>query len=176
LTPRSRTSRTGALIITMPNHRAALSLGDHVDFDPATQTYRESSAAPVKHSPSSAGCRTVIRLRAVWILQPDKFNSGSAGWFLVSCCAMEKMARTSCADGPEILARVEAREQNHSTALQATETGPASRGLSTRRLHGGLRLPRDLGKIPAKISTSTPERPWCVTPEFPMEPLLLHDD
>jgi len=146
-------------------------LGDHVDFDSATQAYRESRSAPMKHSPILGWLQDGYPLYGPYGYS-NATNPASGVRRMVSGFVLrdgnngsDNLAQT----GRRTIPAWEAREQGRPVALRSTETGPNVSGnhplghyLEDYTYLGdcGKRLGRDfdLDELNGR---------WCVTPEFP---------
>jgi len=146
-------------------------LGDHVDFDPATQTYHESSAAPTKHSPIMGWMQDGFPLyRPIGYSNPTNPASGLrrmvSGFVLRNGQnGADNLAQT----GRNTLPAWAAREQNRSAALQNFETGPnVSENFPLGHYMEDYAYLGDCGKILGEdFDLDELNGRWCVTPEFP---------
>jgi hypothetical protein len=146
-------------------------LGDHVDFDATTKTYRESSSAPQKHSPILGWMQDGYPLYGPYGYS-NPTNPASGVRRMVSGFAKRNGANDTdnlAQTGRATLPVWEAREQNRSVILQAFETGPA---VSERYPLGhyieDYAYLGDCGKTLGKdFDLDELNGRWCVTPEFP---------
>jgi len=142
-------------------------LGDHVDFDPATQTYHESSAAPTKHSPIIGWMQDGYPLYGPYGYS-NPTNPASGLRRMVTGFALrngENGADNLAQNGRATLPAWVVREQPFS----ATQTGPA---VNQNRPLGyyieDYAYLGDCGKVFGKdFDLDELNGRWCVTPEFP---------
>jgi YHYH protein len=146
-------------------------LGDHVDFDPATKTYRESRSAPTKHSPILGWMQDgypiygpygfsnptnpaigVRRMVSGFVLRDG--NNGA-----------DNLAQT----GRRTLPAWEAREQNRSATLRDFQTGPdVGDNYPLGHYIEDYAYLGDCGKTLGKdFDLDELNGRWCVTPDFP---------
>ncbi|MEY4917581.1 MAG: hypothetical protein RL616_1494 [Verrucomicrobiota bacterium] len=146
-------------------------LGDHVDFDATSQTYHESEIAPQKHSPIVGWMQDGYPLYGPYGYA-NPTNATSVVRRMVSGFAVRdgKNGTDNLTQaGRRTLPGWDAREQNRSAALPASETGPNV----TEQFPLGHYLEDyaylgDCGKIPGKdFNLDELNGRWCVTPEFP---------
>jgi hypothetical protein len=146
-------------------------LGDHVDFDSATQSYRESSGAPTKHSPILGWMHDGFPVYGPYgFSNPTNASSGIRR--MVSGFVLrdgKNGADNLAQSGRRALPKWEAREKNRSESLQNFETGP---NVSERYPLGhyieDYAYLGDLGKTLGKdFDLDELNGRWCVTPEFP---------
>jgi len=146
-------------------------LGDHVDFDAATQTYRESSGAPTKHSPIIGWMQDGYPLYGPYgYANPTNATSGVRR--MVSGFALRD-GRNGTDDlaqsGRTTLPAWDAREHRRSTALPSTQTGPSVGGrYPLGHYIEDYAYLGDCGKMLGKdFDLDECNGRWCVTPEFP---------
>ena len=146
-------------------------LGDHVDLDPATKTYRESTGAPTRHSPILGWMQDGYPLYGPYgYANPTNPASGLrrliSGFVL---CNGQHGADNLAESGRRTLPAWVAREENHSAVLQSIEAGP---DVSERYPIGyyieDYAYLGDLGEKTGKdFDLDELNGRWCVTPEFP---------
>jgi hypothetical protein len=142
-------------------------LGDHVDFDAATKTYRESRNAPQKHSPILGWMQDGFPLYGPYGYS-NPTNPASGLRRMVSGFALrngENGADNLAQTGRTTLPAWAVREQPFS----ATQTGPA---VNQKRPLGyyieDYAYLGDCGKTFGKdFDLDELNGRWCVTPEFP---------
>jgi hypothetical protein len=146
-------------------------LSDHVDFDAATQTYRESSDAPTRHSPILGWMQDGYPLYGpIGFSNPTNPASGLrrmvSGFVLRNG---ENGADNLAQTGRTTLPAWQAREQNRVAALQSSETGPnVSANFPLGHYMEDYAYLGDLGKTLGKdFDLDELNGRWCVTPEFP---------
>lgn len=146
-------------------------LGDHVDFDSTTKTYRESSSAPQKHSPIIGWMQDGYPLYGPYGFS-NPTNPASNVRRMVSGFTLrngrngaDNLAQTR----RKTLPAWEAREQNRSAMLQNSESGPnVSAAYPLGHYIEDYAYLGDLGKIQGKdFDLDELNGCWCVTPEFP---------
>lgn len=146
-------------------------LGDHVDFDPATKTYHESSSAPVKHSPILGWMQDGYPVYGPYgFSNPTNPASGVrrmiSGFVLRNGAnGTDNLAQT----GRRTLPAWEARENHRIAALQNFETGPnISDAYPLGHYIEDYAYLGDGGKTLGKdFDLDELNGRWCVTPEFP---------
>jgi YHYH protein len=146
-------------------------LGDHVDFDAATKTYREGSSTTVKHSPILGWLQDGYPIYGPYGFS-NATNPAGGVRRMVSGFVLrngENGADNLAQTGRRTLPAWNARENNRSAALQNFEAGP----------NVGARYPLgqyledyaylgDLGKtLGGDFDLDEMNGRWCVTPEFP---------
>ena len=142
-------------------------LGDHVDFDAATKTYRESSSAPQKHSPILGWMQDGYPLYGPFGYS-NPTNPASGLRRMVTGFALrnsENGTDNLAQNGRTTLPAWALREQN----FNATQTGPT---VSQNRPLGyyieDYAYLGDCGKTLGKdFNLDELNGRWCVTPEFP---------
>ena len=142
-------------------------LGDHVDFDSATKTYRESSSAPVKHSPIIGWMQDGYPLYGPYGYS-NPTNPASGLRRMVSGFAARNGGNGTdnlAQNGRTALPAWAVREQS----MNAKQTGPA---VNQNRPLGyyieDYAYLGDCGKILGKdFDLDELNGRWCVTPEFP---------
>lgn len=146
-------------------------LGDHVDFDSTTKTYRESSSAPAKHSPILGWMQDGYPLYGPYGFS-NPTNPASAVRRMISGFVTrngQNGADNLAQTGRKTLPAWEAREQNRSAVLQSSETGPNVNELCPigHYIEDYAYL-GDLGKaIGRDFDLDELNGRMCVTPEFP---------
>ena len=146
-------------------------LGDHVDFDAATKTYRESSSAPQKHSPILGWMQDGYPIYGSYGFS-NATNSASGIRRMISGFVLrdgQNGADNLAQTGRRNLPAWEAREQNCSAALQDFKTGPnVSKSYPLGHYIEDYAFLGDCGKIFGKdFDLDELNGRWCVTPEFP---------
>jgi hypothetical protein len=146
-------------------------LGDHVDFDTAAKTYRESAGEPVRHSPIIAWLYDGYPVYGPYgYANPTNPASGlrrmTSGYVLRNG---EKGTDNLADTGRRTLPAWQARVADRSADLAADETGPA---VSTRYPLGhylqDYAYRGDLGQVAGRdFDLDEHNGRWCVTPEFP---------
>ena len=146
-------------------------LGDHVDFDPATKTYRESSSAPTKHSPILGWMQDGYPIYGPYGFS-NPTNPASGVRRMISGFVLrngqngtDNIAQT----GRRTLPAWEAREQNRFVKLQDFQTGPnVSDEYPLGHYIEDYAYLGDCGKTLGKdFDLDELNGRWCVTPEFP---------
>jgi len=146
-------------------------LGDHVDFDATTKTYRESSSQPTKHSPILGWMQDGYPVYGPYGYS-NPTNPASGVRRMVSGFVLrggnngsDNLALT----GRKTLPAWEAREHHRSTMLQDFETGPnVSESYPLGHYLEDYAYLGDLGKKPGKdFDLDELNGRWCVTPDFP---------
>ncbi len=146
-------------------------LGDHVDFDAATKTYRESSSAPQKHSPILGWMQDGYPIYGPFGFS-NPTNPASGIRRMISGFVLrdgQNGADNLAQTGRHTLPTWEAREQNRSAALQTFETGPnVSENYPLGHYIEDYAFLSDRGKTFGKdFDLDEFNGRWCVTPEFP---------
>ena len=146
-------------------------LGDHVDFDSVTNTYRESSGTPVKHSPILGWMQDGYPLYGPYGYS-NPTNPASGVRRMISGFVLrngEKGADNLTHSGRETLPAWEAREQNRSATLQNFETGPnVSAPYPLGHYLEDYAYLGDLGKTLGRdFDLDELNGHWCLTPEYP---------
>ena len=146
-------------------------LGDHVDFDAATKTYRESTGLPQKHSSILGWMQDGYPLYGPYGYS-NPTNPASGVRRMISGFVLrdgnngaDNLAQT----GRRTLPPWEAREQHRSAVLQNSETGPRVNALYPLGHYiEDYTYLGDRGKILGKdFDLDELNGRWCVTPEFP---------
>ncbi len=146
-------------------------LGDHVDLDAASQTYRESSVAPTKHSPILGWLQDGYPLYGPYgFANPTNATSGIRR--MVSGFVLrdgKNGADNLALTGRKILPAWEARENQRTATLQNNETGPnVSQSFQLGHYLEDYAYLGDCGKTLGKdFDLDELNGHWCVTPEFP---------
>ena len=146
-------------------------LGDHVDFDATTKTYRESKIAPTKHSPIVGWMQDGYPVYGPYGFA-SATNAASGVRRMISGFVVrdgKNGVDNLAVTGRKTLPAWEAREQGRSTTLQTSETGP---NVSARYPLGhyieDFAYLGDCGKIFGQdFDLDELNVRWCVTPEFP---------
>ncbi len=146
-------------------------LGDHVDFDAATKTYRESKSAPQKHSPILGWLHDGYPLYGPYGFS-NATNSTSGIRRMISGFSLrdgKNGADNLAISGRKTLPAWEARENNRSAILQSFETGPnVGEFFPLGHYMEDFTFLSDCGKILGKdFDLDELNGRWCVTPEFP---------
>ena len=146
-------------------------LGDHVDFDAATKTYRESAGAPVKHSPIIGWMQDGYPLYGPYGYA-SATNAASGLRRMVSGFVMrngENGADNLAKTGRRTLPAWVAREENRSERLPGNETGPnVGEAYPLGHYLEDYAFRGDLGQALGKdFDLDELNGRWCVTPEFP---------
>ncbi len=146
-------------------------LGDHVDFDATTQTYRESASAPVKHSPIIGWMQDGYPLYGPYGYS-NPTNPASSVRRMVSGFVLRNGANGSdnlALTGRTTLPVWQAREQGRSATLRSSETGPTVGGnYPLGHYLEDYAYLGDCGKALGKdFDLDELNGRWCVTPEFP---------
>jgi hypothetical protein len=146
-------------------------LGDHVDFDSATKTYRESKTAPTKHSPILGWMQDGLPLYGPYgFSNPTNANSGLRRMISGFVLRDGKNGADNLAlISRHILPVWAAREAQSSTNLASNESGPnVSELFPLGRYIEDYAYLGDLGKTFGKdFDLDELNGRWCVTPEFP---------
>lgn len=146
-------------------------LGDHVDFDRATQTYHESHNPPMKHSPILGWMQDGYPLYGpLGFSTPTNPTSGVRR--MVSGFVLRNGDNGSdnlAQSGRKSLPAWVAREQNRSVTLQKFQTGPdVSEMYPLGHYLEDYAFLGDLGKNSGRdFDLDELNGRWCVTPEFP---------
>ena len=146
-------------------------LGDHVDLDAASQTYRESSVAPTKHSPILGWMQDGYPLYGPYgFANPTNARSGIRR--MVSGFVLrdgKNGADNLALTGRKTLPAWEARENQRTAALQNNETGPnVSQTFPLGHYLEDYAYLGDCGKtLGTDFDLDELNGRWCVTPEFP---------
>ena len=146
-------------------------LGDHVDFDAATKTYRESKSAPTKHSPILGWMQDGYPIYGPFgFSNPTNVSSGIRR--MISGFALRDGKNGTdnlAANGRKNLPAWEALAQNRLVTLQNFETGPnVSANFRLGHYLEDYAYLGDCGKIFGKdFDLDELNGRWCVTPEFP---------
>ena len=146
-------------------------LGDHVDFDAATKTYRESSSAPQKHSPILGWMQDGYPIYGPYGFS-NPTNPASGIRRMISGFVLrdgQNGVDNLAVTGRKVLPAWEAREQNRSIVLQDVETGPnVSESYPLGHYIEDYSYLGDCGKKLGKdFDLDELNGRWCVTPEFP---------
>ena len=146
-------------------------LGDHVDFDAATKTYRESSSAPAKHSPILGWMQDGYPIYGPYGFS-NPTNPASGIRRMISGFVLrdgQNGVDNLAVTGRKVLPAWEAREQNRSIVLQDVETGPnVSESYPLGHSLEDYSYLGDCGKKLGKdFDLDELNGRWCVTPEFP---------
>jgi hypothetical protein len=146
-------------------------LGDHVDLDTATKTYRESSGAPAKHSPILGWMQDGYPIYGPYGYSSPT-NPASGVRRMVSGFVVrngENGADNLVQTGRRTLPAWEARENNRAPALQNTEAGPAVSNLYPLGHYiEDYAYLGDLGQAQGHdFDLDELNGRWCITPEFP---------
>jgi len=147
-------------------------LGDHVDFDTTTKTYRESADAPTKHSPILGWMQDGYPLYGPYGYS-NPTNSGSGVRRMVSGYVLrdgangaDNLAQTS----RKTLPAWAVREQHRSTTqLADSQTGPdvSQQYPLGQYLEDYAYLGDCKKKLGKDFDLDELNGRWCVTPEFP---------
>ena len=146
-------------------------LGDQVDYDATTQTYHESSAAPVKHSPILGWMQDGYPLYGPYGYS-NPMNPTSGVRRMVSGFIIRdgrSGADNLVLTGRKSLPAWEAREQNRSVKLQVYQTGPnVSESYPLGHYIEDYAYLGDCGKkLGEDFDLDELNGRWCITPEFP---------
>ncbi len=146
-------------------------LGDHVDFDPATKTYRESGGALVKHSPILGWMHDGYPVYGPYGYS-DPANPASGVRRMVSGFVLRdgrNSADNLAQTGRRALPAWEARENHRSAVLESFETGPDVSGqYPIGHYIEDYAYLGDFGKTVGRdFDLDELNGRWCVTPEFP---------
>lgn len=146
-------------------------LGDHVDFDPATKTYHESSATPLKHSPILGWMHDGYPIYGPYGYS-NPTNPASGIRRMVSGFTLrngENGADNLTQTGRNSLPAWEACEHHRSATLQNFETGPAvSQAYPLGHYLEDYAYLGDSGKVLGRdFDLDELNGRWCVTPEYP---------
>ncbi len=146
-------------------------VGDHVDFNAAAKTYRESAGQPAKHSPILGWMQDGYPLYGPYGYSDPK-NAASSVRRMISGYVLrdgnngaDNLAQT----GRRAIPAWEAREQNRSSALRDSETGPSvNAAYPIGHYIEDYAYLGDLGTKAGKVfDLDELNGRWCVTPEFP---------
>lgn len=146
-------------------------LGDHIDFDSSSKTYRESSGPATKHSPILGWLQDGYPLYGPYGYA-NPTNPASGVRRMISGFALRNGANGTdnlAQSGRTVLPAWEAREQYRSAKLSSRETGPT---VSERYPLGhyleDYAYLGDCGKKLGKdFDLDELNGRWCLTPEFP---------
>jgi hypothetical protein len=146
-------------------------LGDHVDFDAATQSYRESSQPVQKHSPILGWMQDGYPLYGPYGFS-NPTNPASGVRRMVSGFVVrdgKNGADNLGQTGRRTLPAWEAREQGRSATLQNSETGPdVSGSYPLGHYMEDYAYLGDCGHSLGKdFDLDELNGRWCVTPEYP---------
>lgn len=146
-------------------------LGDHVDFDTATKTYRESSSPPQKHSPILGWMQDGFPIYGPFGYS-NPTNPASGVRRMISGFIFrdgQNGADNLAQSGRRTLPAWVAREQSRSATLQKFETGPnVSENYPLGHYIEDYTYLGDCGKTLGKdFDLDELNGRWCVTPEFP---------
>ena len=146
-------------------------LGDHVDLDSTTKTYRESTIPPTKHSPIIGWMQDGYPLYGPYGFT-NPTNANSSVRRMVSGFVLRdgnNGADNLLLTGRNSLPAREAREQNRSAKLTASQTGPnASSQYPLGHYWEDYTYLGDCGKtLGQDFDLDELNGRWCVTPEFP---------
>jgi hypothetical protein len=146
-------------------------LGDHVDFDPATKTYRENGTVPAKHSPILGWMQDGYPIYGPYGYS-NPTNPADGLRRMVSGFTPrngENGSDNLAQSGRNTLPSWEARENSRSTALQSYETGPAvSPAYPLGHYVEDYAYLGDCGKtVGHDFDLDESNGRWCVTPEYP---------
>ena len=146
-------------------------LGDHVDFDSTTKTYRESSSAPQKHSPILGWMHDGYPIYGPFGFS-NPTNPASGIRRMISGFVLrdgQNGADNLAQTGRKNLPAWAAREQNRSAALQNFESGPnVGKPYPIGNYIEDYAYLGDCGKTLGKdFDLDELNGRWCVTPEFP---------
>jgi hypothetical protein len=146
-------------------------LGDHVDFDPQTKTYRESPVAPTKHSPILGWMHDGYPIYGPYGFVVGT-NSHSGVRRMISGFVLRNGANGTdqlAQTGRRSLPAWDAREHQRSPVLSAFEFGPNVN--VTYPLGHYLQdyaYLGDVGRVQGRdFDLDELNGRWCVTPEFP---------
>jgi hypothetical protein len=146
-------------------------LGDHVDFDNATKTYRESLSAPTQHSPILGWMQDGYPLYGPYGYS-NPTNPASGVRRMVSGFALRNGQNGTddlATTGRKNLPAWAAREKHRSATLQSFETGPdVSERYPLGHYIEDYAYLGDCGKKLGKdFDLDELNGRWCVTPDFP---------
>lgn len=146
-------------------------LGDHVDFDPGTKMYHESTGPVTRHSPILGWMKDGYPLYGPYgYANPTNAASGVrrmvSGFELRDGSAGADDLRVT---GRNTLPAWDARERGRSAELAESETGPAVGGrYPLGHFLQDYAFKGDLGKKQGQdYDLDELNGRWCVTPEFP---------
>jgi len=146
-------------------------LGDHVDFDPATQTYHESAGQPRHHSPILGWLQDGYPIYGPYgYANPTNPASGlrrmDSGFVPRDG---RRVPDNLAATGRRQLPAWEAREEHRSAVLTDAETGPeVSDAYPVGHYLEDYAYLGDFGKTQGRdFDLDELNGRWCVTPEFP---------
>ncbi len=146
-------------------------LGDHVDFDSVTKTYRESGGAPVKHSPILGWMHDGYPIYGPYGFSNPTNPAGGVRRMVSGFVprngqnGADNLAQT----GRRTLPVWEARENHRAAVLENLESGPdVSAQYPIGHYIEDYAYLGDLGKAVGKdFDLDELNGRWCVTPEFP---------
>jgi len=146
-------------------------LGDHVDFDPGTKTYRESSGAPKKHSPILGWMQDGYPVYGPYGYS-NPTNSASRLRRMVSGFVLrngESGTDNLAQSGRKTWPAWAAREMRMPAKLDANEFGPdVGEPFPVGHYIEDYAYLGDCGKILGQdFDLDELNGRWCVTPEFP---------
>lgn len=146
-------------------------LGDHVDFNPATKTYRESKTPPTRHSPIIGWMQDGYPLYGPYGFADAK-DPKSGVRRMVSGYVLRDGANGADdlrLTGRRKLPAWEARELDRPAALEENETGPAVNvNYPLGHYLEDYAYLGDLATAPGRRwDLDEFNGRWCVTPEFP---------
>ena len=146
-------------------------LGDHVDFDAATKTYRESQSAVTKHSPILGWVQDGYPIYGPYgFANPTNPASGLRRMVCGFTLRDGKNGADNLATGGrKTLPLWDARELNRPAQLQTYETGPeVNEQYPLGHYIEDYAYLGDCGKTLGKdFDLDELNGRWCVTPEFP---------
>ena len=146
-------------------------LGDHVDFDAATKTYRESSSAPAKHSPILGWMHDGYPIYGPFGYANPTNPAGGVRRMMSGFTLRngENGADNLAQTGRTTLPAWEAREHGRAASLQPFETGPnVSQYYPPGHYIEDYAYLGDCGKFLGRdFDLDELNGRWCVTPEFP---------
>lgn len=146
-------------------------LGDHVDFNPVTKTYHESTSALVKHSPILGWMRDGYPIYGPYGYS-NPTNAAGGVRRMVSGFVLrdgQNGADDLVQTGRKTLPAWDARELNRAAALPSDETGPEVGGrYPLGHYIEDYAYLGDLGKVQGRdFDLDELNGRWCVTPEYP---------
>jgi len=146
-------------------------LGDHVDLDATTKTYHESTTPPTRHSPIIGWMQDGYPLYGPYGFS-NPTNANSSVRRMVSGFVLRdgnNGADNLLQTGRNSLPAWEAREQNRSAKLTASQTGPnVSSQYPLGHYWEDYTYLGDCGKIIGQeFDLDELNGRWCITPEFP---------